>query len=391
MYYNGYTHLRYHLRDHPSVLAHYWLYAKLLHTSKDNNNFNMAMNMGDEQEQPLPLLPYLCSPPAILGLVLIGELLALVLILADYSLSFSWASLGIMSMIIQWIVLSCALALCQLRPLLNRLSIGLSGCLAFSLCALIAAIILWISPLLISVPFDMGLWARSTTIAAIFSGILLRYLYLQQQLSNQQQAELQARIQSLQSRIRPHFLFNSMNTIASLINLDPKTAERTVEDLSDLFRSSLQNPGLVSLGDEIELCRSYIAIEQIRLAERLIMEWDFDAAVPSALVPSLFLQPLLENAIGHGVQLLIKGGTIKLSIKKDMQMLYINIANPVPKIKDRRKSKGNQIALGNIKKRLHLHYGEQANLETELCDQTNQYLVTIRLPIIKTRDLKRNK
>lgn len=351
----------------------------------------MATNMSDEQEQPLPLLPYLCSPPAILGLVLIGELLALVLILADYSLSFSWVSLGITSMIIQWIVLSCALVLCQLRPLLNRLSLRLSGSLAFCLCTAIAAIILWVSPLLTSVPIDVGLWARSTAIAAIFSGILLRYLYLQQQLSNQQQAELQARIQSLQSRIRPHFLFNSMNTIASLINLDPKTAERTVENLCDLFRSSLQSPGLVNLNEEVELCRRYIAIEKIRLAQRLTMEWDFDAEIPSALVPSLFLQPLLENAIGHGVQLLIEGGTITLSIKKDKQMLYITISNPVPKIDGRRKTNGHQIALSNIKNRLQLHYGDQAQLKTELCDQKNQYLVTIQLPIIKARALKRDK
>ena len=356
----------------------------------DNNNSAMAINMLDEQEQPLPLLPYLCSPSAILGLVLTGELLALVLVLADYSLRFSWVSLGITSMIIQWIVLSCALVLCQSRALLNRLSLRLSGCLAFSLCIVIAAIILWVSPLLIAAPVDIGLWARSTTIAAIFSGILLRYLYLQQQLSNQQQAELQSRIQSLQARIRPHFLFNSMNTIASLINLDPKTAEKTVEDLSDLFRSSLQNPGLVNLSEEIRLCQRYVAIEKIRLAERLTMEWDFDEQVPNALVPSLFLQPLLENAIGHGIQLLIKGGVVKLSIKTDMQKLYITISNPVPEIDRRRKSNGNQIALGNIKKRLQLHFNDQAKLQTELNDQTNQYLVIIQLPIIKAKALERD-
>jgi two-component system sensor histidine kinase AlgZ len=345
--------------------------------------------MSDEQEQPLPLLPYLCSPSAILGLVLIGELLALVLILADYSISFTWVSLGIKSMIIQWIVLSCALVLCQLRPLLNRLSLRLSGSLAFIICTAIAALILWISPLLVSAPVDIGLWARSTTIAAIFSGILLRYLYLQQQLSNQQQAELQSRIQSLQSRIRPHFLFNSMNTIASLINLDPKMAEKTVENLSDLFRSSLQSPGLVSLSEEIDLCRRYIAIEKIRLVDRLTMEWDFDEKIPNALVPSLFLQPLLENAIGHGVLLLIKGGVVKLSIKQNQQMLHISISNPVPEIDKRRNSSGNQIALSNIKKRLQLHFGGQAKLLMELNDQTNQHLVTIRFPIIKANALKR--
>lgn len=341
----------------------------------------MATDISNKQEQSLPLLPYLCSPSAILGLVLIGELLALVLILARFSTHFSWISLGTTSMTIQWIVLSCALVLCQLRDLLNRLSLRLSGCLAFSLCIVIAAFILYASQLLIATPFDIDSWARSTAIAAIFSGILLRYLYLQQQLSNQQQAELQSRIQSLQSRIRPHFLFNSMNTIASLIRLDPKTAEKTVEDLSDLFRSSLQNPGLVDLTEEVTLCRRYLAIEKIRLDERLIMVWDIDPALPKALVPSLFLQPLLENAICHGVQLLIEGGTIILSIKKDSQTLYITISNPVPEIKKRRRTNGNKIALSNIKNRLQLHYGDKAQLTTVLDDETNQHLVSIELPI----------
>jgi two-component system sensor histidine kinase AlgZ len=349
----------------------------------------MAIKMSDAQ-QPLPLLPYLCSPSAILRLVLTGELLALVLVVADYSLSFSWVSLGITSMIIQWIVLSCALALCQSRGLLNHLSLRLSGCLAFSFCTIIAASILWISPLLISTPVDIGLWARSTAIAAIFSGILLRYLYLQQQLSNQQQTELQWRIQVLQARIRPHFLFNSMNTIASLINLDPKTAERTVEDLSNLFRSSLQSPGLVNLSEEIDLCRCYIAIEKIRLAERLTMEWDLGQPIYDALVPSLFLQPLLENAISHGVQLLLEGGAIKLSIQCDDESLCITIVNPVPEINQRRSSNGNQIALGNIRQRLQLHFGDRAKLYTELNNLTNRYLVTIRLPIIEARALKRD-
>ncbi len=343
--------------------------------------------MNDEQKQPLPLLPYLCSPSAILGLVLIGELLSLVIMLADYSSGFSWISLGIISMLVQWIILSCALILCQLRPLLNRLSLVLSGCLAFSLCLVISATILWLAPIVMAIPSDTEQWARSTAIAAIFAGILLRYLYLQQQLSNQQQAELEARIQSLQSRIRPHFLFNSMNTIASLISFDAKAAEKAIEDLSELFRSSLQKPGLVDLVDEIKLCRRYIDIEKTRLDERLRMDWNIESPTPQALVPSLSIQPLLENAIGHGIQQLVEGGTVTLSISQENDTLHIVITNPIPKVTHQDRTNGNKIALSNIKNRLHLHYGDKAQLKAESNNTNNEFMVSIVLPIMKSKSL----
>ncbi len=341
----------------------------------------------NNSDQPLPLLPYLCQPSAILWLVLVGELLAVVLMLADASSSFSWAHLGSVSMIIQWIVLCCALVLCQIRHLLNRLKPIPSGCLAYGICLFIAGLVLWLAQLLIPTSFNSEQWIKSVLIAAIFSGILLRYLYLQQQLINQQQAELHARIQSLQARIRPHFLFNSMNTIASLITINPQAAEKTVEDLSDLFRSSLQTPGLVPLSDEINLCHRYIAIEQMRLDDRLTMEWRYQEPLPNVLVPSLFLQPLLENAIGHGIQRLTQGGKITFSVEVFADHLLIQIDNPIPQIQSTADSKqqGHQLALSNIIHRLELHYGEQASLEAAENSLSNEYSVKIKLPLsIKT-------
>src|SRR5690606_15741716 len=127
--------------------------------------------------------------------------------------------------------------------------------------------------------------------------------YLTQQLRLRQKAELEARIQALQSRIRPHFLFNSMNSIASLIGIDPQAAEAAVEDLSGLFRASLgQSSAEVSLDDEFELCRRYLRMEQLRLGERLRVRWDVDAVPTTLPIPALSLQPLLENAIYHGIQ-----------------------------------------------------------------------------------------
>ena len=123
--------------------------------------------------------------------------------------------------------------------------------------------------------------------------MVLRWFYLQQQLQNREQAALKSRIQALQSRIRPHFLFNSMNSIASLIDIDPEAAEKMVVDLSELFRASLMEPGLVSIEDEIALCKQFVSIEQTRLGPRLAVEWNVDLSEGSFKIPSLMLQPLI--------------------------------------------------------------------------------------------------
>lgn len=339
--------------------------------------------MNNQASQTLPLLPYLCQPSAILSLVLIGELLAIVLLLAGNNMIFSWSKLGAISLVIQWIMLSSALILCQVRPLINRLKPVWSGILSYGICLSIVAIVLTVAQLVSLEPFNVLVWLKGFLMGAIFSGILLRYLYLQQQLSNQQQAELQARLQSLQSRIRPHFLFNSMNTIASLISINPQAAEKTVEDLSSLFRSSLQQPGLVSLSDEIELCRRYMAIEQQRLGNRLEMLWNIDVPLPDIQVPSLFLQPLLENAIVHGIQNLPDGGAISLSIGLNddgnkNQKISIVIENPIVTANLDTADEGNHIALSNIEHRLNLHYKKEASIKITKSKQS--YRVDIMIP-----------
>ena len=338
------------------------------------------MKQAHNHKHALPLLPYLCEASAILGLVLVGELLALVLVLAQTNTPLSWSTLGFFSIVIQWIMLSSAMVLCQLRDLLNRLNPLTSGCLAYGMCLLISAVVLWASQLITFQPFELQTWLKSVLIAAIFSGILLRYLYLQQQLSNQQQAELQSRLQSLQSRIRPHFLFNSMNTIASLISIDPVAAEKAVENLSDLFRGNLQDAGLVPLADEIALCRRYIDIEQMRLADRLEMVWNIQEPITNMQVPSLFLQPLIENAIYHGIQRLTRGGKVVLSITEAHEHIYIHIENPIPVLAASETDRGHHIALANIEHRLQLHYKNKAQMKTEKDERNKQFIVDIVLP-----------
>ena len=326
-----------------------------------------------------PLLPYLCSATTILALVLVGELLALVITLADFSTTlFSWYRFGATSMLVQWIILCSCMVLCQLHPVLNRLPPLTAGGLAYGLCVLINGFVLWLAQWLTPEPVNGWLWGKSLLIGAICSGILLRYLYVQQQLINRQQAESEARFDALQARIRPHFLFNAMNTIASLISIDPEKAETLVEDLSEVFRASLKQTGLVALADEIALCERYVAIEQLRLDERLQVQWQYPRPLPAVQVPSLLLQPLIENAIVHGIQRLVDGGVIAITISDEPQRLTISVTNPLPQLPASTTERGNRMALSNIQHRLAMHFGNGAGFTTQ--SDNDNYTVVITIP-----------
>ena len=149
-------------------------------------------------------------------------------------------------------------------------------------------------------------------ISVIVSAIVLRYFYVTAQWQRDVEASAEAQVQALQARIRPHFLFNSMNTIASLTRSDPATAEHAVEDLSELFRASLAHKTFVPLSEELELVGSYLRIEGQRLGERLEVEWDLDADAADVEIPELSLQPLVENAVNHGIEQCSAGGAFAL-------------------------------------------------------------------------------
>ena len=351
--------------------------------------------MEGEQLKPIPgnFLPNLCSSGPVLALVLVGELLALVLVQASSGLrDLNWPMLSSVSFLVQWIVLSSAGLLCLLRPVFLGLPAWFAGCLAYSLVLFDTAFSTVFAQYLLqgqfapvaAKPFMLDYWnlLENLFIAAVFAGIALRYLYLQQQLSNQQQAELSARIQALQARIRPHFLFNSMNSIASLIDSDPELAEQVVEDLSELFRFSLAEPGMIALKDELEIGRRYLAIEQLRLGERLTVHWDLPEGDIEGEIPSLLLQPLLENAIYHGVQPLPDGGEIAVQLRYTHTHCTLTISNPVAsqaKVDGSASLTGNKLALANIRHRLAAHYGSNAQLGLE--SGLDKYTVELTLPL----------
>ena len=214
-----------------------------------------------------------------------AQLLALVTTLtaALYN-TFSFERLALSSLFILWVALTSAAMLCGLRHTINRMPLGWAGMVvvmvvvvdAFCFSLLAGLALEWMVD---GLWLDRRVWLReafiSAAIAAIIGGLVMRYFYVQEQLRLKDEAALQARIQALQSRIRPHFLFNSMNIIASLISVDPEAAEQAVEDLSRLFRASLGEAGsMVTLEQELSLVRRYIRIEQLRMGERLRVEWD---------------------------------------------------------------------------------------------------------------------
>ena len=201
---------------------------------------------------------------------------------------------------------------------------------------------------------------RSVVLAALVAASLLAYFRLYTKAFSPALAE--ARLQALQARIRPHFLFNSLNAVLSLIRRDPKRAERSLEDLADLFRTLMSDARqFVRLADEISLLERYAEIEQLRLGERLRITWELDAAPPDALLPALVLQPLLENAIFHGVEPGTAAGDVLVHIERRGERVHAVIENPYIEAEQRRA--GNRMALDNVRERLALFFDAEARLE----------------------------
>jgi two-component system sensor histidine kinase AlgZ len=191
-----------------------------------------------------------------------------------------------------------------------------------------------------------------------------------------------ARLQALQARIRPHFLFNSINAVLSLIRSDPKRAETALEDLAELFRALMQdNRRLTTLADDVALCRQYLNLEQLRLGERLRVDWDVTAMPQEALVPQLLLQPLVENAIYHGIEPGLAPGTVLIRISRDKDQVRLLLANPYRP--DYQQRAGNRMALANIRERLALHFDVEASLATEVVG--DKFEIRIVLPY-RTRE-----
>ncbi|MET0027217.1 MAG: sensor histidine kinase [Candidatus Thiodiazotropha sp.] len=327
-------------------------------------------------------LPNFCNIRPVFAVVVIGELLAIILTLAAVErISGFWELLSPLSMLVQWVGLGSAGLLCALKKPLARIGNWGAGASAFliligmtlTVCVLVA----WLDEALglnfFSMENRQGLLFRALGISAIVGVLVLHYLYLQHLWRRQEEAENSARLQALYSRIRPHFLFNSMNTIASLTRTDPKLAEEVVEDLADLFRVSLADAGRPStLGRELELARQYLSIEHYRLGDRLDVVWELDELPEKAMIPPLILQPLLENAVYHGIEPAAAGGRITIAGHYRRKRINLSIRNTLPAEHESSHRKGNRLAMENIRARLAGVFDLEASLTESIVEGEHQ-------------------
>jgi len=346
---------------------------------------NIANNTSNNKTQLAPtLLPDFCDVRNLFALVLLTEILAIILALAASSSSSQfWDYLALSSFLMLWIALLNAAILCLLRNWLHKQKQNICLLLCFCLMMSISLLVTLVANRVFGFnnnAMDTLFLLRVMTISAVIYFLLLRYFYIQQQWRLNLAAQSYAEIQALRARIRPHFLFNSMNTIASLIAISPETAEEAIEDLSDLFRASLSEQNMNRLSDEIELTKSYLAIESLRLGDRLQTEWQIDENLLDIEIPALCIQPLAENAIYHGIEPIEKGGKILISALQIDNKLILSVSNPLMSEKQSSAFKrGNQMAQDNIKQRLKLVYGN--NGKFIINDTKDNYTVSLIIPL----------
>jgi two-component system, LytTR family, sensor histidine kinase AlgZ len=337
-------------------------------------------------------IPDLCSPLAVFGVVLASQLLALLLTLAGQS---SWSAfyshLAQTALLLLWTGLIGAALLCRLRQWLTRFAVPEGSVVTYLVViACVTAVseaAFWLGRFLGAGPDTGGGWfptshwsflTRNLAIATLVMAPLLRYFYVSQQWQRNVRREAEARLNALQARIRPHFLFNSMNTIAALTRSNPVAAEQAVEDLADLFRASLRDGRqLIPLQEELEIARVYERMEQHRLGPRLQVDWQIAAMPTAAEIPGLTIQPLLENAIYHGIEPSPQPGVITVAGALDGKLIRIAVTNPLPPA-GMASRPGHGLALENIRERLELAFGRDGTLTVDT--EPGRYTVTVVFP-----------
>lgn len=339
------------------------------------------------------LLPDFCTPRAVLFVLVIVTLTATLLTLAEAGISAAF--LGMLSrnlLFLTWVGLFGAALLCAARRAIAARGALAGGLIALGIVVTLVALLTEISYRLLANPLlnpqdllgplpadHRAFLARNVAIGTLVGALALRYFHVAQQWRLNVESQAAARINALQARIRPHFLYNSMNTIAALTRTDPARAEAAVQDLADLFRANLdERRNLVTLADEIETARTYQRIEAQRLGPRLRVRWDVDDLPPQALIPALTLQPLLENAIGHGVENLPDGGEVIIEGSTGEGMVRLCMRNPLPFDLAQPRG-GHGIALDNTRERLGLLFGPRASFTAGR--EGDEFVVQLRFPL----------
>ena len=333
--------------------------------------------------------PALCSAGGILILLLASLALAFVLVLARIEVAGGFLQqLGLAGLFIFMVVLTVAAIHCRIG---DNLDSSRGGWLLFGLVQLV--VLAWsagvvaaaplLQPLALEAHAHPGFFMlRNLGIGLIAGAVAVRYVALQARWRRQVEAEANARMRSLQARIHPHFLFNALNTISSLIHDQPDEAERAILDLSDLLRSGLRDRVRHTLAEEVELVRGYLRIESLRLGKRLGVDWQLADDLPlEAELPVLLIQPLVENAVVHGIARLPAGGRLLIRGERIRRgRIRFLIENPLPDDADGAPLEaGNRMALDNVRQRLALTWDEGARLKVR--SEGDRFFVELVLPI----------
>ncbi len=328
-----------------------------------------------QNRQPAPALPDFRNLGTVLRILLaVNAAAALVAVAREPRFDHLPSSIAEAAGAVELPLLLALSALWVASPLLARLAYR-AGALAVMLIALLAT--LAASAILRTLAPESGeLLARDLLLALAGAAAVLSYFNLRSRALSP--AITEARLQALQARIRPHFLVNSLNAVLSIVRHDPKRAELALQDMADLFRVLMRdNRELVPLTDEVELCRQYLELEKLRLGERLTVDWNVKSMPDDALSPPLVLQPLLENAVYHGIEPSSAPGTISVNIFLSRGEVHAILRNPY-RTDSAGHHAGNKMALANVRERLALHFDAEAALESRVLPEA--YEVHIRMP-----------
>ncbi len=380
------------LREHGRT-AFRWLRGRLLPVVADLAGRTLrALTATTEtaNDEDSHFLPSFCSIRTVGGIMLIAQMVAIVITLVTRRISGSlFQDLVIVSAFVQWIALASAAALCAARPLLNRLPNLRALGFAYLILLLVELVVTegatWVLWLFGAIGTPRPDWygyfhIQNFSIAVILDALALRYFLARHQVRQHTLAEMRARLEAQRARLRPHFLFNTMNSIASLLRSAPDKAESAIENMADLFRAMLgEQETLVPVNNEITIAKKYLDIESLRFDQRLNVDWDVGKFPRKAVMPVLMLQPLLENAIDHGIEPNPAGGTIRLRLREENDMLHITVSNPLPPKKSAMTAPRGGGTLDTLRLRLVGHYGTAAQLDTK--ESPDRFTVTVNIPL----------
>lgn len=329
-------------------------------------------------------LDVLWQAPAIIWTLLAGEGLAIVLALAPGIQGDRWVYFGLTSLVVQWVALSALGGLYLLRHVLADVRPQRIAYVALWLLLLatwlVGALVWGLLRDILPAGHDswQGFFLRLTGLALTVG--LLGLAAFQNHWRTRQLAirAKQAELEALQARIRPHFLFNTLNTGAALVHQQPEAVEQLLLDLSDLFRAALAGPHQVSLEDELGLARRYLEIESLRFRERLRVEWKLPREIPDVTVPALTVQPLVENAIRHGIERRPDGGDIEIVVTTTPEMVIVRISNPLPP-EGLAPRPGHKVGLNASQVRVEALTDGRGSVVT--LRESGRFVATVRLPV----------